>query len=745
MKFDLLLSRGARVGLSFLMLCQVQMNSAWALNFVDTGPALLPIETNQNTANIIDELFKPSNANRYNPADLGPGFFNPNLNPNGNTGANGPGLPNNGGFPNNGRSAPEPRITTAYVDQDFRCNLFENVPFESILSAVNSLNQAMNSPSCADSKLNLQSITENNKTIVDAINKLQGFKDNPETIQADNVPDIVAGVDAAIRAATTVANSFAQTDMLKKECRQTMDAGGIAVAMSEILNGLTPYALMAASFPGATVAVPYIVGASIITRAVGSMAKIVGDNSANMNDPQIRRAVVENACQYIRLDQKYKFLIKSRQEQISKITADLENSQRLFSAKVEGLSGDTTGLIGRKNILSKAALGISDKISSSRLQLESDKQFMTSTSDDIKICQLGIQMGVLAQNKTSYVATMLSTLDDALAAYGTDNIAQAQALKVSSSIAMKQLQSVAAKQFSGKVNFNQCAQVTKSFVETIEQSATAAKQLVKFAQDSIEKSLQGNKEYGLFKARLMNLDQKRFQAERVMESLDNLKASASDISQSEINSEMDRLRRSLFQSSFMGGSSPVLQWFKYVKGLHSRDVTRFQEGLKALRLRAFRMTKSANALVNSNPSYYPIYFPVDKKQWSQDQKDAQNLVSFNLQTLPLGTQEHEDACRELNDVWDRWTVAVSHLAAMSSFCGMIEPYVYDTRPEDQDLVMMCRGYSAASARAGYPGPTPSILAKLKDELVKSGTRDWALFIKQKIDSLVCLDTNPGLN
>lgn len=737
MKFDQILVRSSQLGLSFIMLLSFQANPAWASDPSVEDAGLLPIEKSQVNKSLIDDLFNPNNANNQSNTESN---NNTNLNPNRNNNQNNNNNNNqnrNNNNNNNNRNQNRNKsgqVGRSYVDNDFRCNLFESVPYEDILSAVNSLNQAVNSPNCADSKVSVQSIVENNKVITDAVNNLRGYKDNPETVQAENATDIVNNVDAAIRAATTIANSFAQTDLLKKECRQAMSAGDVAIAVSDLINGLTPYALMAASFTGGTAAVPFIVGGSVITGAVSSMAKIIGENSANVKDAQVRRAIVENTCQYIRLDQKYKFLIKSRQEQISKITADISASQRLFSAKVEGLSGGTNGLLDRKSSLDKVALDINNKTSSVRSQLELDKQFMKSTSDDIKICQLGIQLAVLAQDKTSYVSTMLSTLDEAMIAYGNSNIAQAQALKVSSNIAIKSLQTVATKQFSGKVDFTQCAAITKSFVETIDQSASLSKQLVKIAQENVEKGLQSNKEYSLFKARLSTLNQKQYQAERVTESLDNLKSYATAISQSEIDSEMDLLRKGLFQSPFFGGSSPVLQWFNHVKGLHNVEVSRFQEGLQALRLRAYRMTKTANAIVS-----YPGYYQLNQKQIVQDQADAKNLVPFNLKELPLGTQDHDAVCRELNDVWNRWTVSIDHLAAMDSFCNMIEPYVFDTRPEDRDLVLMCRGYTKASAGVGYYGATLSKVANAKNDLVKKGTRDWALFIQKKMEALVCLD------
>lgn len=732
MKGSQFVVRSSRLGMAFVMLMSLYANPAMAAKV--SGPedaSLLPIETSNVNKSLIDELFGPNG-------------------------------PNNGLKPpkdnyTNIKATPTPKpssqtqdksrqtitnslsIGKSNVGDDFKCNLFESVPYADILSAVNALNAAVTSPACSgDSRVNVQGILESNKSVADAVKELRGYVENPETIQAENAIEISNKVDLAIRSATSIANSFAQTDLLRKECREAMSAGQIATSINDILNGLTPFALMAATLTtGGAAAVPFIVGGSVITNAVGSMAKIIDDNGVKVEKADVRRAIVENTCQFIRLDQKYKFLIKSRQEQISKITSDLNASKRLFSAKIGGLSNSTSGLVDRKNALEKINAEITAVTGSARGQLELDKAFMKSTSDSIKICQLGIQLSILAKDKTSYVSQMLSTLDQAMVAYGSTSIAQAQALKMSSNLAIKSLDNVAANQFSSNVNYQSCAQATASFVETVDQSASLSKQLLKLAQDNIEKGLQNNKEYGQYKARLSSLNQKQFQADRVRKSLDKLQAYANTITQSEIDAEMSKLRNGLFNSSFLG-ASPVIKWFEYVNGLHRAEVNRFNEGLTSLRSRAYKMTASGRTVPAAG---YPGYYQLNQKQIQQDAHNAKNLFVFNLKQLPLGTKEHENVCRELQDVWNHWTSSIDHLAASDAFCNMIEPYVYDNRSEDASIVKMCRGFSKNLVHAAVKNDIPSTIGTMKNDLVKNYTRDWALVIKKRLTDLACVDMN----
>ncbi len=735
MKSGRLLARCGRIALSVLISIGVQTpvfaakTQQIGQNNSDTG--LLPIGRSSVDPDLVNSLFPIDTPPNGDKPTIGIGMGNGSGNPA--NGANrGLGQGNGQVRPSTGQS-----MSVAVVDEEFRCNIFENTPYENILSAVNSLNQAVNSPSCSgNSKIDVKSVAENNKKIADVVTSLRALVENPETVQAENSSEIVNNVDMAIRAANSLATTFAQTDIFNDQCRQQMNAGQIATSLSDIMNGLTPYALMAAQMTGGTAAIPFIVGGSIVTSAIGSMSKIIEENTSKVYDAQVRRAIVENTCQFIRLDQKYKFLIKSRTEQLKKITEDISASQALFSSQLNGVSAGTQNVMNRKKYLDQISLSMKDDLAQAQTQLELDKQFLKSTSDDIKICQLGIQMAVLAKDHSSYVAAMLASLDTALTAYGSTSVAQAQALKSSADIAMKSLQTMSQKQYSVSTDFRSCARITKSFVETVDRAGALAKQLVKVAQTEVEKQVKSSHDYALLKQPLKNLSSKQVQAERVAGSLENLRNHATKITQSEIDSEMDRLRKGLLAPRSLGIRSPVSAWFNYVRGLHQADVTKFQKGLDSLRTRAYNMTASGKTEIR--PSFWAI---ADKKAKAKDKEDSVQLRPFNLQNLPLGTRDHDDTCREMQDVWNRWVTAVDHLAAMDSFCSMIEPYIYDNRSEDRELVNTCRGYSEASG--GDLGASMSLVGKLKNKLVKENTRDWALYLDKVMQSLVCVDGSSG--
>lgn len=709
-----------RLGLAVITLVQFQTLQAQAVNLVpgqnrvtEIDSSLFPIETTPTQGTTVGDLF---------PVEPGiPAPKTPAPTPAPSTGA--------GQKPQTPGTTPTPTP----VKSEFRCNLFENADATSILSAVNSLNQAVGSPSCGGTAINVQGVVDNNKKITDAVKALQGFLDNPATVQPENAATIVNSVDVAIRAANSLATTFANTDLMNKNCRDQMSGGQVALALNDIVNGLTPYALMAAGMSTGGVAIPFIVGGSVITGALSSMNKIITENSTKINDAQVRRAVVENACQFIRLDQKYKFLIKNRDEQVSKISKEISNSQRAFSARISNLSQPLNNLVNRKNALSSTSLSIDNDLAGATTQLLMDKAFVVSTNDEIKICQIGIQLAALTQEQDSYVNTMLSSVDRAMIAYGSTSIAEARALKFSGQIAINSLTQFANTQFTINSDFSGCAKVTKSFVETIEQSAGLSKRIVKLAQDRLDKELRQSPEYNQFQNHLNALNQKQLQAERVTTSLDNLKKYANNFAQSEIDAEMDRLRAGLFGQRTLGINSPVMAWFNYTQNLHRSAVTKFKDGLGSIRSRAYAMTKSGQNPANGSLGGMVL----NRTQIDKDWDNAYQLRLFDAVNLKKGTKEYTNACRELQDVWSRWTTAVDHLSAVESFCGMIEPYIYDNRQEDRVLVAMCRGGQQLPNLYGASYTQESTLQQMKNNLVKEHTSAWALLLKSKVDALAC--------
>ncbi|MFM6928585.1 MAG: hypothetical protein ACKOX6_08980 [Bdellovibrio sp.] len=716
----------SRLGLALLTALQVQTVSAGQVRGVNRGAGaldagLFPIDISPTGGTSVDDLFPTQPRVGITPPQNGNGKNN-----NGGNNNN-----NNSGVNNGGANPAVGIIRDSGVKEEFRCNLFTNSEYADIMSAANLLNQAVGSTTCGNAGLNAQQVVTNNKTITDAVKDLQQYLDKPETVQPDQIPQIVSKVDGAIRAANSLATTFANSDLVNKDCRSQMSGGQIALAINDMINGLTPFALMAATMTGGTAAIPFIVGGTAITGALSSMGKIVNENSTKIGDASVRRAVVENTCQFIRLDQKYRFLMQSRDQQILKISAEMNSTRNLMSAKIPGVSANTNGLMARSAALSQASLNLENVLSDASSALDLDRQFVKGTTDDIKICSLGIQLAEMADDNTSYIATMLNSVNGAMVVYGSTNVPQARALKMSGDMAINSLKSMATAQFNFNSDFSGCARATKSLLETVAQSATLSRQLVKVTQAALDKELSLSPEYAQIQARANLLKQKTRQAARITNSLDNLRKYATSFNQSEIDAEMDRLRSGLFKSRSFGVSSPVMAWFDYTSGLQKSSVSKFRDGFNSIKNRAYRFTSTGsnstftNAIIAQDPNGADLIY--------KNYEIAGRLETINLKNLPRGSRGYNDVCREMNDVWNRWVTVIDHLAAVESFCQMIDNYIYDNRSEDSAVVQMCRG----SQKSAGIGNNLSGLGKMKSSLIQDKSNALAALIKKRIVEFGC--------
>ncbi|UYL09769.1 hypothetical protein B9G69_004170 [Bdellovibrio sp. SKB1291214] len=737
-----------RVGLAVLTAIQCKVAFA-APARVDSG--FFPIDIAPTSSTSVDDLFPTQPRIGQNPAAPGqPGGIAPiTINPV--PGTPGTGLPTTPGTgapttPGTG-TLPLPGANTGVggnglpvvvkdsqgVSEEFKCNLFTNADdktYSDILSAVNALNQAVSSPSCAGNQINQQAVVDNNKKITDAIAKLQPYLLAEEEIPREKVTEITQTVDVAIRAASSIAATFSSTDLMNKSCRDQMNGGQVALAINDMINGLTPYALMAASMTGGTAAIPFIVGGQVLTSAIGSMEKIVNENSTKIADPLVRRAVVENTCQYIRLEQKYRFLTKNRDEQIAKISKEMTVA-RNYSVKISGVSKETNALMERKNALSAASLELNTTLASASAQAELDKTFVQSTTAPSMICELGINLAGTASDSRSYVAQMLNSIDFSLKATDYKATPITNTLKNVGKVYIQNLQSVTARN-----NATQCATTTKYLLEAMDKSATASRDIMKLATSNLDKELKKSPEYRQIQTRLATLAEKQAQAARITNSLDNLRKYATSFNQSEIDAEMARLRNGLFQTRTLGINSPVMAWLNYTMNLHSAAAKSFNAGLRTLQERAYRLTESGAAAAAG--SYNGSFKTPDAKavqKIAADRAAGTNLETFvpSNSLVAQNSRLRADICREAQDVWNRWVVAVDHLQAVESFCQMIDGYIYDSRSEDTALVRTCRGLQAAQGVGSYS----SDLGVIKMNLLNNKTGNWATLVKKRISALGC--------
>jgi hypothetical protein len=612
------------------------------------------------------------------------------------------------------------------VGPEFQCNLFESTPLGEVLSSITALKAVTSAPAC-DGEINRQTLNDNNAKITQVITDFKPYIDNPDLITADKAGEIGTQVDAAIQSAATIAATFANT-ALSKKCRAGINGAKLATSISSVINGLTPYALMAASATVGTAAIPFIMGGSILTGVIGNIGSIIEQNTMNVDDELVRRAVLENTCQYVRLEQKYRFLSSTRKEQLKRINQDINLSESMFSAKVKTMSPKANALIVRRNAIELTMRQINESLSSTSDQFKGDKAFFNTAGNERTACNFGVAIAKTTDDKTSYASVMLGTLGQAMAVYGKNSGVQAATLQANAQSAIDDLKSYSTKATHSPDEIKTCAETAKYFVKTIEDSATTSKQLLKYAKSAVEAEMQKTSDFGLLRASIGTLDAKKIQAQRVINSLDALNAFRDTMTRAEIDDSIRNIRESLFSRSWLVMKSPVEKWLRRSEALHNDAIKEFHKGLESLRQQAL--------VIGSGPAVPQVKgkpaVPGVNQKYVDIRAQAQQLQNLTLRTVPLESEVHTNVCRELQGVWNMYGVAVRQLASMYAFCGLIEPYLLDARKDDHFLVVWCRG-----DRREHGGL--SNIATMKKDIITSHVRDWAGLLNRKLNELACVD------
>lgn len=620
------------------------------------------------------------------------------------------------------------KFQIAAADQDITCNLFDNQDYSSLLKAVGTLNIAIQSPTCGTKEPTMKTVIERNNRIVDAFRQLEEFRNNQmnnQSVDPAVINTMTENIDSIMRSLTDIANTFSQSDLFSERCSpQTL--GQSIIAINQLINGVIPYAITVASKSGVGAqALPYLVGGTAVTNALSSMIKSIQDQSVNINEPEIRKAIVENTCQYIKIQRKFDFLLASRNQQVVEISRDLKEASNFFSFRFSSISKELKSLFAYK-------AKITQLNSQLKADLELDLQTMTairdaiSSQDSASICSLGKQLNIQSKTENLFPNTVISHLKQAVEiARDKQGIAANAYIDVQKNAALMIDQLFTKKPNAIMTDNKKCAEMTHSWVTSIDRSIRLTQQLIQKSEKDMRDELMTNSDYREWEVMNAALEKKKTFAKQVILAMDNLKAQSGVFSRSEMNVEIARLRAGLMENSSITKKSPVLIWLGYQLNEHRRKANAFIDSLNSLRLTSYRDTVSGKKPSNATDKFINRQDP--------DSIAARNLKSFNLVQYPIGSYKHQAVCRELSDAWSKWVAAVDHLGSADLFCNMISNQIFDNRDADKPLVRFCRG--EVNLLSG--NPMQSEIAKAKSDLIQTYRRDWALVVYNKMNSMLC--------
>lgn len=654
-----------------------------------------------------------------------------------------PTLPNVGGSRNNNSgnqtrpSTTKPttssaKMNAAKVPEAYSCPLFDNRPHAELITAIDSLSKEVRtSPDCTGNP-SVKSLEDNGNTIKESIAALQKIMAIQDPAQV-NVGSIDQTMTAALTAVGNLGDIVNNNNFLNSKCgRQTMSTGKVLLALNDVINGLAPYALFAVSMNAALApALPFVIGGAVATSGISAVAKMIDQNTLDMSNPEHRKAVLQNTCQFTKVAKKVRFMQLAQSGKIEKITQELEKNVDLYNSKFAKPTGNLANLLNYKNSSEKYLKAVSDQLVNDRADIATIEEQIQSNNDDLLVCTLSNELVNWGSDGKTFPTSAFTNLERATTQSDRTLKLQALTLKTLHTNSMKRVAELAAKSFEDESALKTCAQAGRSWIQGMRQAVNTTGNVINKSKSDLEVQLSTNADYRQWKAQYTLIETEKVTIKRVEKAMQQLSQDNSIIDRSELAQRMVNLKAGLFGSRkfWSLGKAPVLAWIDHTKDMHDQAIAAFTANMNALRQGSYSMTDSGmNRDIIPTPSGYYVR---DPKIQVASAKTMKVLGNFTLAQLPVGSRENEIACQQLESAWLDWSSAIDHIGAIQFFCDLIDP-VLDVKM-DASVVTSCRGNAQLSGR-GY---LKSTVEQAKIVLSSKGFQADANLVSKKLKELQC--------
>lgn len=623
-------------------------------------------------------------------------------------------------------------MTVARVPEAYSCPLFENRPHAELIAAIDSLNKEVKaSPECSGTP-SAKSLEENGSTIKDNIATLQKLMSATDPTQA-NTAQIDQSITAALAAVGNLGDIVNNNNFLNSKCgRQTMSTGKVLLALNDVINGLAPYALFAVSMNAALApALPFVIGGAIATSGISAITKMIDQNTLDMSNPEHRRAVLQNTCQYTKVSKKVRFMQLAQSGKINKITQELENSVDLYNARFGNPTGELSALLKYRDTATKTTQALEQQLSSDLADMQTIEAQASSNSDDLMVCTLTNELVNWAKDGKTFPASAFLNLEAATAQGDRAAKLQAVTMKSLHLNSMRRIADSASKAFDQDSALKQCAQAGRSWLAGIRQTINMTSAIIDKSKVDLETELTRNSDYRQWKNQYYRIELQKVTIKRVEKAMQELAKDNSIIDRSELAQRMVNLKSGLFgsRSAWGFGKPPVLAWINHTKKIHDQAISAFITSIAAVHAGSYSLTPRGLGKGEVITPMGGLY--IDPKIKKESEAIANSLSNINLKELPVGSRKHELMCQSLESAWLDWSAAIDHLGAIQFFCDMIDP-VLDVKM-DSAVMKACRGVAHLNGTT-YQN---SVVNQAKGVLISKGYQRQANLISQKLKAIQC--------
>lgn len=653
------------------------------------------------------------------------------------------------------------------VPAEYDCPLFENRPHEALNQAMDALSYAMAStPECSQQRSSIDAIHQNNNAIREAVKLLQTFMMTGGAVSQPNTDpslppmpgqfpqpggatlspqQLEQSINAAIQATSNLGQIFGNNTLLQSRCgREIMSSGKVLIALNDIVNNLAPYALLAVAVnPALGMAAKFaITGGSMATSAIASMVKMIDQGTVDMNNPEHRKAVLKNTCQFTNIARKVRFMQLAQSGQIHKISEELDKKLAVYKKFLSRKSDDLSQILAYKESIERIAGRAEFQARKDFFELSAlEGQIRESQNDPLYTCLIAQQMirNSARQDIAVFPVTIIENLRQAVELNREDqNSARIVSIRTLNDVSRKRIAALEPRvRKDDGAAIKMCADTTKSWINGLRQAIRLAQAMLNDERENVEKELSTNPEYTAWRDQYRRLQEEQGTVSRVARVMKELAKDNSVIDRSELDQRITLLKRSLFgvSGSWRLGRSPIQEWLEHTLRLHGNRISSMHQNIKQLQAAAFELSESGR-IVN-HPGSYRIPDPVYFEHLRRAGKVMANLDSITVDTIKPGTRGHEIACQTFETAWLDWSASVDHLGATEFMCDMIDSHL-DNKVE-KALVSFCRGQLAFDGRQVVKSRIQDAKARvaITKAISNKSYRDWAFLVSKKMNDLKC--------
>ncbi len=456
-----------------------------------------------------------------------------------------------------------------------------------------------------------------------------------------------------------------------------------ALAFNDVLNNLAPVALViAAFFPTVTVATKLaLLGGVYASSAVKGFQQFMDANTLDLTNPEVRKAILQNTCQFVKVRQKIDFLQLGEEGRLGDIKDTLFKNIEAYRARYSNPSNQLLPSMQYKYQTEKTIADIEAKIVEDKYNSNFYYAKIKAAGDDKeRICLIGSSLVRVLE--TAVDATKLSGQVDTQVQNESEEyyIALNKSRNRLANLATKALtdDSEAAQKAIGL-----CAEETKTWIKRVADTITYSEGLINKESKEIEEILNRNPDFQNWNAQYKKLRSEKKSLDHVVKVLKEMSRPDAVYIRSELDQRSQELKATLFRAPYFWSKSPVMAWLDNNMEMYQRSISRFTDLLKLLQKGAYSMTQTGQGKVDVKTSYY-----AQDQQILADLNTMSRLENLNTKTLPIGSRQHEIACQQMRDAYLKFKVAKDYLGAAQFMCDMIDPYLNDT---SDAIIKTCRG------------------------------------------------------